>query len=165
MRGNGLKLQQERFRLDMRGAVAQLPREWGGHHPQSCARTAAMWHWGMWAGGGDLRGLLQPEWSCDSFPSPVLLPLIIMCTWHDNLHGRTRTPWHCEVTTDQGILRVQLIVILSYTCITSTVKISVFMWQGFQTTLRDYLAIKLKFHYQLQQIISTSEKYIQKTIG
>jgi len=32
-------------------AVAQLPREWWGHHPWRCSRAMEMWHWWMrlWA--------------------------------------------------------------------------------------------------------------------
>ena len=56
MRGNGIKLLQGRFRLDIKknfseGEVLQwhsCPGRWWSHCPWRCSRTVQVWHRGTW---------------------------------------------------------------------------------------------------------------------
>ena len=90
MRGNGLKLRQGKFRLDIRRTSLQkgllstgmgCPGRWLGQHPWMCLTTLWMWcsgtRFSRWlfelgwdgrvaVGRDDLRGHFQPEHLCDS---------------------------------------------------------------------------------------------------
>ena len=85
MRGNGLKLHQGRFRLDI-GKISLLkewsdigtgcPGQWGSPHPWRGSKNMWMWHFRTWfsrqggvgvtVGLDDLRGLFQLSRFCDS---------------------------------------------------------------------------------------------------
>ena len=53
-RGNGLKLCQGRFRLDIRSNFSKkavmhwhrMPKEWWSHHPWRCSRNMQVWYLG-----------------------------------------------------------------------------------------------------------------------